>query len=260
MSLMLGLKEEKDKLDLPELIDALLKRSGFRDYLESSSDNWEERWENILELHSAAGEYSDLGPGEGLASFLQQLALVADVDSYDETVDAITLITLHQAKGLEFPVVFITGMEEGLLPHSRSMDDPSELEEERRLCYVGITRCMDQLFLTRAFRRRSRYMGGPTIASRFLQEVPAHLIKSADSFGRTPVISNAERPTVSVKKEKTLPVFKTGDRVSHGVFGKGLVISTDGEGQDSEVTVAFSDGAGIKRLLVSYAPLEKIES
>ena len=90
----------------------------------AASDNWEERWENILELHSAAGEYSDLGPGEGLAAFLQQLALVADVDSYDETVDAITLITLHQAKGLEFPVVFITGMEEGLLPHSRSMDDP----------------------------------------------------------------------------------------------------------------------------------------
>ena len=260
MSLMLGLKEEKNKLDLPELIDALLKRSGFRDYLESSSDNWEDRWENILELHSAVGEYSDLGPGEGLAAFLQQLALVADVDSYDETVDAITLITLHQAKGLEFPVVFITGMEEGLLPHSRSMDDPSELEEERRLCYVGITRCMDQLFLTRAFRRRSRYMGGPTIASRFLQEVPAHLIKSADPFGRTPTIANAGKASVAVKKEKTLLVFKTGDRVSHGVFGKGLVISTDGEGPDSEVTVAFSDGAGIKRLLVSYAPLEKIES
>ena len=260
MSLMLGLQGEKDKLDVMELIDALLKRTSYRDYLESSSDNWEERWENIQEFHNAAGEYSGFGPGEGLTALLQQLALVSDVDSYDETVDAITLITLHQAKGLEFPVVFITGMEEGLLPHSRSMDDPKELEEERRLCYVGITRCMDQLFLTRAFRRGFWGRGGPTIPSRFLREVPSHLIKSADPFGKTPAFSNAGKAPVQAKEEKTLPVFKTGDRVSHSTFGKGLVISTGGDGQDSEVTVAFSQGAGVKRLLVSYAPLEKMES
>ncbi|MCZ6535086.1 MAG: UvrD-helicase domain-containing protein [Chloroflexi bacterium] len=259
VTLMRNLREESGRLDAVDLIDALLDRTGYQAYLRSSPDDWEERWENVLELRSAAGEFRDLGHSEGLTTLLEQVALVADVDSYDEATDAITLITLHQAKGLEFPVVFITGMEEGLLPHIRSMDSPEELEEERRLCYVGITRCMDRLFLTRAFRRGIRGSSGPTIPSRFLQEVPPHLIKSAKPIGQKRTVwSTSKAPTLE-REEETVPVFKTGDKVSHATFGEGLVVSYAGRGQDSEVTVAFSGGAGVKRLMVSYAPLEKVE-
>ena len=259
VTLMRNLREESGRLDAVDLIDALLDRTGYQAYLRSSLDDWEERWENVLELRSAAGEFRDLGHSEGLTALLEQVALVADVDSYDEATDAVTLITLHQAKGLEFPVVFITGMEEGLLPHIRSMDNPEELEEERRLCYVGMTRCMDRLFLTRAFRRGIRGSSGPTIPSRFLQEVPPHLIKSAEPIGQKRTVWNTSKAPTLEQKEVTVPVFKTGDKVSHATFGEGLVVSYAGRGQDSEVTVAFSGGAGVKRLMVSYAPLEKVE-
>ena len=256
VTLIQNLREESRGLDLVKLIDVLLERIGYRGYLEVK-DAFEDRWENIMELRSVAQEFRGLGPGDGLTALLEHLALVADVDSYDGTADAITLITLHQAKGLEFPVVFITGMEEGLLPHHRSMDSPDELEEERRLCYVGITRCMERLFLTRAFRRGLMFGGGPTIPSRFLQEVPSNLIASTEPLGQKQTVwAPADEPTSTEEPAMTL---KTGDRVDHAIFGEGVVVSSAGEGSDQEVTVAFKSEAGVKRLLLSYAPLEKVE-
>ncbi len=274
MDMISGFREKKAGLELVELIDLLLEGIDYLGYLKGGADNWEERWENVLELRSVAGEYGGWDPGEGLTAFLEELALVADVDSYDGTTEAVTLITLHQAKGLEFPVVFITGMEEGLLPHSRSMDSPEEVEEERRLCYVGITRCMDRLFLTRSFKRGMYGRSLPTAPSRFLAEVPPRVIASADPVadggrglssragGRarrvySPAAAGAETPAAD--EEPPQVVFEPGDRVRHAVFGKGMVVQRAGEGRESEVTVAFLGDAGIKRLLVSFAPLQKVE-
>ena len=257
-ALLKSLREESKRLDVVDLVDTVLDRISYRAFLQAGDDA-EDRWENVMELRSAAQEFKGLGSGEDLTALLERLALVADIDNYKESLDALTLITLHQAKGLEFPVVFICGMEEGLLPHFRSMDSPEELEEERRLCYVGITRCMERLFLTRAFRRG--FMGGsggPTIPSRFLQEIPAHLIESATPLAKKREVW-AAKPAVVEEVAPALSL-RTGDRVSHGVFGEGVVVNSSGKGSDQEVTVAFAGGAGVKRLLLSYAPLEKVES
>ena len=158
VDLLDGLIEASTRLNVVELIDAVLERTRFREYLFERVDKAEERWENIVELRNTAQEFRELEPPNGLTELLERLALVADVDNYEESPDALTLITLHQAKGLEFPVVFMVGMEEGLLPHFRSMDSPEEIEEERRLCYVGMTRSEERLYMTRAFRRG--FMGG----------------------------------------------------------------------------------------------------
>ena len=153
VNLMEDLREDASETGTVKLLDKLLRSIRYQEFLQAGGEDWEDKWENVKELRRAAGQYDAMEAGEGLTAFLEHLALVAEVDSLDETADAITLITLHQAKGLEFPVVFIIGLQEGLLPHSRSLDDPNQLEEERRLFYVGITRCMDRLFLTRAFRQ-----------------------------------------------------------------------------------------------------------
>lgn len=256
VTLIQNLREERRHLDLVKLIDMLLERIGYRSYLEVQ-DAFEDRWDNILELRSTARDFSNLDPGDGLTSLLERLALVADMDSYDEAVDAITLITLHQAKGLEFPVVFITGMEEGLLPHYRSIDNPDQLEEERRLCYVGITRCMERLFLTRAFRRGLMFAGGPTTPSRFLQEIPPDLTAATKPFEKSrTVLGPSEEPAL---QEETVLDLKSGDKVTHAIFGEGVVISSAGEGPNREATVGFKGDTGVKRLLLSYAPLEKVE-
>jgi len=143
------------ELSLVDLLDLVIKRTGYEEYLLGEKDG-EERWENILELRTVAQEYRHLESGEGLTIFLEGVALVSDVDGLDETVDAATLVTLHQAKGLEFPVVFIVGVEDGILPHFKSLADPQQMEEERRLCYVGITRAKQRVYLVYAFRRSER--------------------------------------------------------------------------------------------------------
>ncbi|MBA7584587.1 ATP-dependent DNA helicase UvrD1 [subsurface metagenome] len=194
-----------------------------------------------------------------MTSFLEEISLVSDVDGLDESVDTVTLITLHQAKGLEFPVVFIVGMEDGILPHIRSFDDPAQMEEERRLCYVGVTRAKQRVYLVRAFRRN--LMGSSTVnkPSRFLEDIPRHLI-SGDGLWR-------ERERLSVHDiyswnkvsapTVTVPELKAGDRVRHAQFGDGVVVSCRSVGDDAEVAVVFG-GAGLKKLLLSLARLEKI--
>ena len=256
--LIKGLATESKAVSLTELIDLVLERSGYRRYIQQEAERGEERWENIQEFRDTARDFLDLEGRDSLTAFLESVSLVSDSDNLDEKADAITLITLHQAKGLEFPVVFIVGMEEGLLPHARSIDDPGELEEERRLCYVGFTRAKERLFLNRAFRRRFRGGGGPSIPSRFLTDIPQSLVvsprrsapKTAGPVGWTP--GPAKRPSDSK------PALATGDKVLHATFGEGIVTSTKPSGIDVEVTVAFIEGQGVKRLLLSFAPLEKV--
>jgi len=253
----------RSRLPLPQLFDLVLERTGYQAYIRDSTEEGEERWANVMELRSVAQAYGDLPPEEGLATFLQEVALVSDVDDLEEQANAPTLLTLHMAKGLEFPVVFIVGMEEGLLPHSRSLDDPEQLEEERRLCYVGITRAKERLYLLYTFRRAFWGDSGVRIPSRFLSDIPPELIESGGKgAARTPTDREARRYRLQTRwvEEAEVPVaaqFSVGDRVRHPTFGKGTVLESKALGGDEEVTVAF-DKVGIKRLLVSFANLERI--
>jgi len=246
-------------INLVDLFDLLIKRTGYREYLLSGIGG-EERWDNVLELRTVIHQYKDLKPLDGLAAFLEGVTLVADVDGLDEIVDTVTLITLHQAKGLEFPVVFIVGMEDGILPHFKSLDDPAQMEEERRLCYVGVTRAKQRVYLVRAFRRS--LMGRSTVnrPSRFLEDIPRHLISSGGWWqGEENQIATAmhswNKPSAP---SLTTQELKAGDHVYHAQFGEGVVVSCQPAKDDSEVVVVF-DGAGVKKLLLSFAKLEKVE-
>jgi len=261
-----------------DLVDRVVEDTGFRSFIQGGDDKPQERWENILELRNTAQEFNAETPPDGLATLLERLALVADVDNYDETEDSITLITLHQAKGLEFPVVFIVGMEEDLLPHSRSMESDEQLEEERRLCYVGMTRAEKRLYLTRAFHRTVFGSSQSGLASRFLRDIPAELITSGDSASDGSRSGNIDRsklnmppkrpswntwqaPTPIVNRNEpavTRPTLTVGDSVRHNSFGEGVVTNLEHTAADTEVTIEFAGGVGVKRLLLSFAPLEKL--
>ena len=252
------------------LVDLTLEETGLADFVRNSDDRPEERWENLRGFRSLAEEFNAEDPPDGLASLLERVSLVADVDSYEEAEDSITLITLHQAKGLEFPVVFIVGLEEGLLPHNRSLDDPAQLEEERRLCYVGLTRAERRLYLLRAFRRGFRGPGAGGPASRFLREIPPELL-AAPAPPKAAAARPANRPpslTPSLTAGQlaaqmapgapppSRPAPKIGDAVRHTHFGEGVVTGLSPTVADVEVTVEFAGGVGPKRLLLSFAPLE----
>jgi DNA helicase-2/ATP-dependent DNA helicase PcrA len=277
-ALMEELSRDRQQLNLLELLDLLLDRSGYAAYIQDGSEEGQARWENILELRTVARDYSELAPDAALSTFLEEIALVSDVDNLDDRVDAPTLLTLHSAKGLEFRVVFITGMEEGLFPHTRSMEDQEQMDEERRLCYVGITRAKERLYLLHTFRRTLYGESEVREPSRFLADVPAHLVKGQprpaarqESLGLgagrflgrraatiTPFSAGQEPHT----RPRTRPAvqelrFQTGDEVEHAVFGRGIVIESKPSGSDEQVTVAFA-GVGLKRLMASMAPLEKV--
>ena len=170
-------------LPLPELLDDVLEQSGYRAMLADGSEEGEDRWANLLELRSVTTRYDDLSPEDALDRLLEETALVADQDTYEGGADSVTLITLHAAKGLEFPVVFIAGLEEGVFPHSRALDDEKELEEERRLAYVGMTRAKRRLYLSHAWRRATWGMGQASVPSRFLLEIPADLMEGPQLAG-----------------------------------------------------------------------------
>jgi DNA helicase-2/ATP-dependent DNA helicase PcrA len=160
------------------LFDAVFERSGLQGIIQDGTDEGEERWTNLLELRNHAAEFDEIAPPEGLARFLEEVALVSDQDELEDRPERVTLITLHAAKGLEFPVVFIVGLEEGLLPHKRALEDERELEEERRLAYVGMTRAKDRLYLLHARHRSTWGVGAASEASRFLTELPEELLEA----------------------------------------------------------------------------------
>jgi DNA helicase-2/ATP-dependent DNA helicase PcrA len=250
--------ERSRELNLVELFDLVVENSGYRRYLSGLVDG-EDRWDNVLELRTVAQEYAEYPPGEGLPAFLEGVALVSDVDGLEENTSTVTLITLHQAKGLEYPVVFIVGMEDGILPHFRSIDDPEQLEEERRLCYVGMTRAGKRLYLVRAFRRRLMGSSAVNKPSRFLQDIPKELIFSSSVWEdeEVPVRVNSSGTQKASSPPVDLPELKPGDHVMHEQFGEGVVVSCQTVKNDAEVVVAF-DGEGVKRLLLSFARLEKL--
>jgi len=245
------------ELKLSALIDEILQKTGYRDYV-LQQENGEERWENIMELGGVAREYDLLTPPDGLAQFLEKVSLVQDVDEVDEQTNAITLITLHQAKGLEFPIVFITGMEEGLLPHRKSVE-PDEIEEERRLCYVGITRAQKRVYLSYACRRSFFGNSSRAIPSRFLKDIPPELAIRKTNWEQRDSVFTPITSLYTMRKTKpdNFIRLEVGDRIRHKSFGEGIVISCSTLESDQEITVAFTT-AGIKRLLVSLAPIEKL--
>jgi DNA helicase-2/ATP-dependent DNA helicase PcrA len=335
-ALIRRLRSRVGVLTLPELLDETLEASGYRAMLADGSEDGEDRWANLLELRSVTTRYDDLEPDDALDRLLEETALVADQDSYEGDADAVTLITLHAAKGLEFPVVFIAGLEEGVFPHSRALDDEKELEEERRLAYVGMTRAMRRLYLSHAWRRATWGMGQPSVPSRFLLEIPSELMIGPDlstgaagldvdldlafgsrgttRFGRPlggngrPAAQPAYRqgsgvpgapgpgeafrpsrdlaakrdayadgapsgslgrlgpaPTPGTTVKPPRPVipgerqFRDGDRVRHGRWGDGIVVTSKLTRSDEEITVAFKDPAvGRKTMLASLANLDLV--
>jgi DNA helicase-2/ATP-dependent DNA helicase PcrA len=258
------------------VLQAVLDRSGYVDELRDGHDPQDEsRLENLSELVSVAQEFEVANPDGTLADFLERTSLVADSDELPdaprEGVDAgrVTLMTLHTAKGLEFPVVFLTGMEDGVFPHIRTLDDPAEIAEERRLAYVGITRARQRLYLTRSLVRSA--WGQPTSApaSRFLDEIPAHLVTwrreapppvlpgATSPWRSAPAIARvALRPGVRSPGNRQPISVSAGERVRHDTFGDGVVIVVDGVGERAIATVDFGT-LGEKRLLLRYAPLSK---
>ena len=253
------------------ILEAVLEQSGLLAELQDSTDPQDEsRVENLQELVAVSIEYEET-PLENLpedavislAGFLEQVALVADSDEIPEGEDhggVITLMTLHTAKGLEFPTVFLTGMEDGIFPHSRTLGERDELEEERRLAYVGLTRAQERLYLTRAEYRSA--WGAPNYnpASRFLDEIPETLIEWRQrTFAPKPKFVSTPPPRASAtgKKSATTISLNIGDRVAHDTFGLGTVVKISGEGDRAEATINFGQ-LGEKRLLLRYAPVEKL--
>ncbi|MFH1487134.1 MAG: UvrD-helicase domain-containing protein [Chloroflexota bacterium] len=257
LSMLNELIARSQELSLVKLFDTVMERTGYKESITAAEDG-EERWENILELRTVAKNYDHLEPSDALASFLEEVALVSDVDGLDERVNAVTLITLHAAKGLEFPAVFIVGMEEGLFPHIRSFDDPAQMEEERRLCYVGMTRAKERLYLVRAFRRTFLGSSSPNPASRFLHDIPSPLTTSPARQALEQGISKASLLRTRSRQSLSEVALSAGDKVRHDKFGEGIVVNCFPVNGDFEVVVAFKGEGGVRKLLLSYAPLERL--
>jgi DNA helicase-2/ATP-dependent DNA helicase PcrA len=270
VSLILALRVLVEANTKPSVIlEAVLEQSGLLAELENSTDPQDEsRVENLQELVAVSIEYEekpleDLPEGSeiSLAGFLEQVSLVADSDEIPEGEDhggVVTLMTLHTAKGLEFPTVFLTGMEDGIFPHSRTLGERDELEEERRLAYVGLTRAQERLYLSRSEYRSA--WGAPNYnpASRFLDEIPDELIEWRQrTFAAKPKFVSAPPPRATGKKNVNTISLNVGDRVSHDTFGLGTVVKISGESDRAEATINFGQ-LGEKRLLLRYAPVEKL--
>lgn len=259
-----GWRTEREQLSVAALIDRILTDIRFEQSLRDGSDEGEARWENVQALRGAVAD----APRITLEDFLAEVALVADIDELTEEIDAVTLLTLHSAKGLEYPVVFLIGLEEGMLPHSRSLETPQEIAEERRLFYVGMTRAEERLILSYAFRRGWGYQGGsePTQPSRFLADLPTELLSQPPqrrqaaaapqkAWGVRAWGRQAEAAPVRAQPQAR---YCTGQRVRHTHYGEGMIIESQLEGRDEMITVMFTNGIGVKRLLASMAPIEAL--
>jgi DNA helicase-2/ATP-dependent DNA helicase PcrA len=260
------------RIPYPQLTAEIIEETGYRKLLlEEGTEQARDRLQNLEELLKGMEEHCSTAGT--LQEYLEQIALVTDLDAYDTSFDRVTLMTLHAAKGLEFPLVFMTGMEEGLFPHSRTSDEKDDIEEERRLCYVGMTRAMEKLYFTCARRRRvyGSFQFNPP--SRFLDEVPTHLLARIDLpalhrpaahnlasvFGQmSPCFSEEEKPSFA-EEVRIVPEadegLRIGSRVRHISFGIGTVRRLEGHGDNRKVTVYFST-VGSKKLLLKFAGLE----
>ncbi len=272
VSMMDSLIAERDLVAPSEFVKHVLERSGYLTDL--ANDNTLEskmRAENLKELVNSVVDYEKTAEKPTLEGYLDQVSLVADVDKLEDKKNCVTLMTMHNAKGLEFPIVFITGMEEGLFPHNNSMEADDEVQEERRLCYVGMTRAMDILYLTGA---ACRYVYGTPqwrAPSRFLSEIPKDMIQVTGKAASIVATQGGLYEVRDVKKkefdelkdpewddEPAVTPYHLGDTVKHKKFGKGMVIGVLGSGEDLKVTVSFPNH-GKKQLLAKIANLEKVE-
>ncbi|WP_079504427.1 DNA helicase PcrA [Mesobacillus jeotgali] len=269
---------QQEYLSVTELVEEVLDKTGYRDMLKAEKSlESQSRLENIDEFLTVTKSFEESSEDKSLVAFLTDLALVADIDRLDDDgeqkTDYVTLMTLHSAKGLEFPVVFLIGMEEGVFPHSRSLMEEDEMEEERRLAYVGITRAEEQLYITNAQMRTLFGRTNMNPESRFIKEIPAELIEDAVPKVRKPSPMSGGRPAVSGRPSMptrgavTRPVaaasggegieWKVGDKAQHGKWGTGTVVSVKGSGEGTELDIAFPSPTGIKRLLAKFAPITK---
>lgn len=269
---------QQEYLSVTELVEEVIEKTGYREMLQAEKTiEAQSRLENIDEFLSVTKAFEANNEDKSLVGFLTDLALVADIDQLDEkneeTQDAVTLMTLHSAKGLEFPVVFLLGLEEGVFPHSRSLMDEEEMEEERRLAYVGITRAEQELFITNAQMRTLFGRTNMNPVSRFISEIPAGLLEDLQPApkGRTS-FGNPSRPATTTARKTSFgrPVsaptatggdeigWAVGDKASHKKWGIGTVVSVKGEGEGKELDIAFPSPTGIKRLLAKFAPIDKV--
>jgi DNA helicase-2/ATP-dependent DNA helicase PcrA len=257
VELVEGLKAEMERLPLPELLQLVLERSGYLDALaQEGTFEAEGRAENLQELKNAMVEFVSSNPGEGLDAFLERVSLVAEIDLYDEEEGAVTLMTLHNAKGLEYPVVLIVGMEDGVFPHLRCMGSMESMEEERRLFYVGVTRARDLLYLTGAAYRSQYGNLKMSPESRFMRDIPRRYIQVIKAEGPA-AAGGAEEGARSGELDILAASFCVGDRVIHDKWGEGMIIALSRSRSGPEVTINFP-GLGEKLLLLEYAPIRKV--
>lgn len=260
--------------DVLNLIETVIKQTGYGDMLDKEAEHdpqGESRKENVGEFLSVAKDYMDSNPEGNLQDFLENVALVSDVDDFESSDSKVTLMTLHAAKGLEFPVVFLTGLDEGLFPHSRTLMDPVQVEEERRLAYVGITRAERQLYVTNAVTRTMYGRISAYMPSRFLAEIPPQFMedyhrKSAMPQSRTTAVPGKQRVSILTKpvasslpkKHAVTDTFAKGDKVRHKIWGIGTVLDVIGEGPNMQMKIQFPT-KGVRQVVVKYAPLEKVQ-
>lgn len=260
--------------DVLSLIETVIKQTGYGDMLDREAEHdpqGESRKENVGEFLSVAKDYMDSNPEGNLQDFLENVALVSDVDDFESSDSKVTLMTLHAAKGLEFPVVFLTGLDEGLFPHSRTLMDPAQVEEERRLAYVGITRAERQLYVTNAVTRTMYGRISAYMPSRFLAEIPPQFMedyhrKSAMPQSRTTAVPGKQRVSILTKpvasslpkKHAVTDTFAKGDKVRHKIWGIGTVLDVIGEGPNMQMKIQFPT-KGVRQVVVKYAPLEKVQ-
>ncbi|MCA9332612.1 ATP-binding domain-containing protein, partial [Candidatus Saccharibacteria bacterium] len=251
-ALLRMLREQMDEVALPVLLDSLIRRIEYIEFINDGTVQGESRVENVKELMSVAVSYQEVG----LDGFLEEISLVSDLDNAKFSSDLVTLMTVHSAKGLEFPIVFMTGMEETIFPHSRSLYDQNEMEEERRLCYVGMTRAKEELFMSYASSRMLYGGSQHNPPSRFLSDFDNSQHIGDPSFDYVQDNSNFNQnlsPSFETDEPRYIPEISEGDGIEHEVFGKGTVMEIDGE----NLAVYFK-GRGLKKLNLSFAPIKKI--
>jgi len=265
--LIFTLVAEMDDKSVLDILEAILDRTGYLAQLEESTDPQDQaRAENIGELLSVAKDFQDTNPTGTVEDFLEQVALVNDVDSFEQEESKVTLMTLHAAKGLEFPIVFLGGLEEGLFPHSRTLMNPEEIEEERRLAYVGITRAEKELYISNATTRTVFGRTSSYLPSRFIDEIPAELVDSLRAKRRIPDdikqtvprhMSVTSRPvTKPIIRNEVIADWKVGDTAIHSKWGNGKVVNVSGEGAGMKLTIEFPT-QGVRVVMAKFAPVKK---
>ncbi len=258
-SLLHGWRTAQADLSPLQLMDRILDDAGYHDYINDGTEEGIGRWENVVELRRLAADYED----QGLSLFLEEIALVSDQDTVDASANVPTLLTLHAAKGLEYPTVFIVGLEDGTLPHSRSMDDPEAMAEERRLLYVGITRAKNQLYLITSLNRTVYGYTEPTEPSRFLNDIPAEMLgesrgtRKHQRARRVEQLSRWQTVRSPQPASPVQPSYSVGDRVRHAAWGEGMVLKSELQDGDEILSIFFQE-AGLKRVMASIAKLDPV--